>query len=64
MEAALRGQDFSVEYWAGLLERAASNVADSVGHTIEQAKTSIHNTVEQTKTSIENTAKTACRKSN
>ena len=57
MEAALRGQDFSVEYWAGLLERAASNVADSVGHTIEQAKTSIHNTVEQTKTSIENAAK-------
>ena len=25
MEAALQGQDFSVEYWAGLLERAASN---------------------------------------
>ncbi len=25
MQAALQGQDFSVEYWAGLLERAASN---------------------------------------
>ena len=25
MEAALQGRDFSVEYWAGLLERAASN---------------------------------------
>ena len=30
MEAALQGRDFSVEYWAGEIERAASNVADSV----------------------------------
>ena len=31
MEAALRGDDFSIEYWTGEIERAASNVADSVG---------------------------------
>ena len=41
MEAALRGQDFSVEYWTGEIERAASNVADSVGRAASSVADSV-----------------------
>ena len=37
MEAALQGQDFSVEYWAGLLEGAASNKRSQTYHYPQKA---------------------------
>ena len=37
MQAASQDQDFSVEYWAGQIEQAASNIAGSVGGAIEDA---------------------------
>ena len=41
MEAALRGDDFSIEYWTGKIERAASNAADSVGQAVSNAVDSV-----------------------
>ncbi len=37
MQAASQGQDFSVEYWAGQIEQAASNIAGSVGGALLDA---------------------------
>ncbi len=37
MKAASQGQDFSVEYWAGQIEQAASNIAGSVGGALLDA---------------------------
>ncbi len=41
MQAASQDRDFSVEYWADKLERAASNVAHSVGHAVSNVADSV-----------------------
>ena len=44
MDAALRGDDFSIEYWTGKIERAASNAAGSVRRAVSNAADSVGRT--------------------
>ena len=37
----MQGRDFSVEYWAGEIERAASNVVDSVSRALNNVADSV-----------------------
>ena len=53
MEAAEQGRDFSVEYWAGQLERAASNIAGSVSQAATDVLFGAANTAYDTAQGLE-----------